>query len=309
MPEVYVIILNYKNWQDAIECLESLFGMDYGNFKIVIVDNNSGNNSLEHLMQWIDASAGAATDREYIYYTDRNLPAGLGPFSSLPRIVFIQNSENNGFAKGNNLAIQTLLQQDAYIWLLNPDITVRRDTLSQLVRFAGGQPFNTITGCTMRNYQPPHEVILFGGKVKFNSATVKYVTSVKDIPQVDYVSGGSLFTHTRHFKDIGLLPDDYFLYWEETDWCYKARKKGYNIDVCVDAVCYDKISATIGKGFLAEYYYTRNGLIFLSKYKKSKLGLAYAFSVLRLLKKIFTGKWDNAKGVYKGVRSFIKSRR
>ena len=86
---------------------------------------------------------------------------------------------------------------------------------------------------------------------------------------MDYISGGSLFTHINSFNDLGLLPEEYFLYWEETDWCYRAKKKGYELRLCEKAVCYDKVSSSIGKSFLADYYYTRNGLFFLSKFKKS----------------------------------------
>jgi GT2 family glycosyltransferase len=321
MPEVYIIIVNYKNWQDTVECLESLFSLQYKNFKAIVVDNNSMNNSLEHLMEWannsavfktaVSSPAAEQSSAHYIHYTTKDLPTSLDAFSGVAPLVFIQNETNSGFAKGNNLALQLLLNQDAYVWLLNPDMTVQPDTLTRLLQFIKDQPFKSITGCAIKNYLPPHEIDLYGGgKINFNSATVDYITNLDDLSKVDYMSGGSMFTHTRHFIDIGLLPEEYFLYWEETDWCYQARQKGYAMTVCTDAVCYDKISATIGKGYLADYYYTRNGLLFLSKYKRHKLALALFFAILRFLKKMLRGEWGRAKGVYKGAMAFLnKSKR
>ena len=58
MPPVYIIILNYKKWQDTMECLESVFHSSYKDFSVIVIDNDSQNNSLEHLMQWADKNAG-----------------------------------------------------------------------------------------------------------------------------------------------------------------------------------------------------------------------------------------------------------
>ena len=94
------------------------------------------------------------------------------------------------------------------------------------------------------------------------------IKGLGNLSRLDFISGGCLFTHAINFKRNGLLPEKYFLYWEETDWCYHARKKGCLLNVCTAAVCYDKISTIIGKGYLANYYYTINGLRFTSAIRK-----------------------------------------
>jgi GT2 family glycosyltransferase len=310
MPKVYILIVNYKNWEDVQECLDSLFQQLYKNFVVIVVDNNSQNNSLEHLMDWavgnISLNERPETPIKYEFYYSRDI-SGNTDFST--SLIFIQNETNTGFANGNNVVLKRLLKEDAYIWLLNPDMVVSQETLNELVKFSNDHPFNSITGCVIKSYTDPDTVLLYGGaKINFNTATVSMIKKEKKIGSIDYVCGGSLFSHTKHFKDIGLLPEDYFLFWEETDWCYMAKRKGYNMQVCLTAVCYDKISTTIGKGFIADYYYTRNGLLFLQKYKKDKIGIALVFVTLRFLKRIFTGKWDNANGLFKGVLSFFKIR-
>jgi GT2 family glycosyltransferase len=311
--KVFVIILNYKNWQDVVECLGSLFRSDYPNFSAIVIDNDSRNESLAHLMEWAEHSATRpgqpAKPVAFRYIHADDLKKETVDPSALPPLTFLQNDQNNGFAGGNNLAIRLLLQTDAYVWLLNPDMVVEEKTLSALVDFASRHPFKSITGCVVKEYLPPHKIHLFGGgKVNFMSGTVTLIHKAEDIPGIEYISGGSLFTHTAHFNDIGLLPEDYFLYWEETDWCFRGRIKGYEMLVCTTAVCYDKGSTTIGKGFLADYYYTRNGLLFLSRHKKSGNRIVFVFVFFRFMKRMVSGKWGNAQGVYKGTRSFLKSR-
>lgn len=317
-PKVYIIILNYKNWHDVVDCLESVFRLNYQNFTVMVVDNHSQNDSLGYLKKWAETDSvftapfipdtvpNLKKPIAYQYYDAKQLDSRNTDLNELPRLVFIQNDKNHGFADGNNLALQLLLNEDAWIWLLNPDMMVDENALSELVNCSQRLVSKTIIGTVIKSYAPPHKTLLYGGgKINFNSATVNLIQELSDTAMLDYISGGSLFAHSSYFKDIGLLPEHYFLYWEETEWCYRAVKKGYALQICETAICYDKISTTIGKGFLADYYYTRNGLLFLSKNKKRKLPVALAFVIARFMKRVLTGKWKRAGGVYKGTMHFL----
>jgi GT2 family glycosyltransferase len=114
-------------------------------------------------------------------------------------------------------------------------------------------------------------------------------------------------TKASNFRELGVLPEEYFLYWEETDWCFRARQAGYELAVCTTAICYDKGGTTIGRGALADFFYTRNGLLFVSKYKKGKLAGALLFAGLRLTRRILSGQWSRAKGMSKGIAAFLKN--
>ena len=310
MLKVYIVILNYKRWQDVMECLDSVFRSAYKNFTVIVVDNNSQNNSLEYLKDW--ANGDPILERKiekpirYKYFHSNEMDASTN-FDSPEQLFFIQNEANVGFAAGNNLVLKFLLKSDAYVWLLNPDIIIKENTLHELIEFVAQEPFKSITGTVVKSFLHQDEIFLFGGaKINFNSATVSLIKSQDKVSQMDFIYGGSLFAHTRHFKEIGLLPEDYFLFWEEADWCYQARKKGYKLLVCKTAICYDKISTSIGKGFLADFYYTRNGLLFLAKYKKDKIGTATVFAILRFMQRIVTGRWGRAKGIFKGITAFLR---
>jgi len=186
-------------------------------------------------------------------------------------------------------------------------MVVTESTLGDLVGFADQQAFDAVTGCVIRSYLEQNKILFYGGaKINFNSATISVIKNEKEVGGMDYVCGGSLFSHTKHFKDVGLLPEDYFLFWEEADWCYQAALRGYKMLVCPTAVCYDKIGTSIGRGFLADFYYTRNGLLFLKKYKKQKITMALLFVILRFSVRIVTGKWTKANGVLKGTLAFLK---
>ncbi len=321
MPRVYIIILNYKKWMDVAECLETVFRSSYDNFKVIVIDNDSQNNSLEHLMQWAEHNT-EFTNRltafskniiqkpiAYKYFGCDEFP-GQTIISDMPRLVFIQHATNKGFAGGLNPVLKDLSNEDAYLWLLNPDMIVEETSLQELVSFAGNNPVRSVTGSVIKYYSDPSKIHLYaGGMINFNSGTIEMIRQKKDIPRMDYVSGGSLFTHASNYNELGLLPEEYFLYWEETDWCFRAKNNGYELRLCETAICYDKISASIGKSFLADYYYTRNGLLFLSKYKKEKVKTALFFTAFRFLKRIVSGQPVRAKGVYKGMLSFLNRQR
>jgi hypothetical protein len=289
-----------------MECLESVFRLQYPNFHAIVIDNDSGNNSLERLMEWADSKQLPPGSSSYQYFNSRDLEKNIDP-DSFSRLVFIQNEKNSGFAGGNNVALTLLAGLDSYIWLLNPDMEVQEDTLDRLVDFAEKHPRNTIIGSVIKFHGQQDKIHFYGGySIHFYSATVLPVTSLHRLSRLDYVSGGSLFTHAESYRNIGLLPEEYFLYWEETDWCYRARQAGYQLAVCPTAVCYDKVGTTIGRGFQAEYYYTRNGLLFVSRYKSRNLPFVFFFSLFRLVKRALSGRWDRARGIREGIKAYLK---
>jgi len=315
---VYIIIVNYQKWEDARDCLDLLFRSDHDQFTVLLVDNASTNGSLQWLMEWADAPAGPMPSDLPFTPGQLKKPIGYRLFqrsewedptldgTRLPRLNFVQNDINGGFAIGVNVALRQIVDQDSWVMLLNPDIIVQSDMLSESVRFATSQPFRTISGPVTRNYDSPHQVYIYGGAtVNRRSGTMTHLQSASDLSRLDYIGGGSFFSHTAHFREIGLLPEDYFIYWEETEWCFMAREKGYQMKVCETAICYDKISTTMGKGFRAEYYYTRNGLLFLNRFRENGRGPQMGFVFLRFLKRVVTGKWSKARGVYKGYRDYL----
>jgi GT2 family glycosyltransferase len=305
-PLVNIIIVNYKTWQDAQACIDSVLTSDYRDYRVFLVDNNSENNSVEHLTVWLRQ---AYPLQLFAVHASENL-IDIVHATEPGAICFIGHHRNEGFAAGNNLVLQYLQEDDSYIWLLNPDMIVQRDTLALLVDFAGKQTQSTIIGNSIHSSAGNHALLFYGGgKVNFSTATVSMIRRKEQLDRLEYISGGSLFTHVSAFKKAGLLPENYFLYWEETDWCFRARQLGYRMAVCTEAVCLDKVSTSIGKGFTGDYYYTLNGLRFVSRFRPSQAGWVIFFNGFRFLKRIVSGQWSRARGVWKGTFDFLKQRK
>ena len=310
-PKVYIIILNFQQWEDTRDCLESVLQSTYTNFSVFVIDNNSGNNSLEQLSAWLgnkfSRSSSLPNETVSCVLLKRKDLSNSINLSGLSKVTFIQNDENAGFAAGNNVALGLLRTGDAYFWLLNPDMVIKKDTLEKLTQFAATTSLKSIVGAVVRSYSGNRELLFYGGhKVNFLSATVSMIKKPGSVHRLDYISGACLFSHTSNLHQLGLLPEDYFLYWEETDWCYRAKQLGYVLSVCPEAVCYDKVSTIIGKSFMSDYYYTRNGLRFISKFRKKNIPFALFFMSIRFMKRIVMGQWARARGVFKGTRDYFK---
>lgn len=298
--KVYIIIVNYRKWIDTLECIESVLASSYENFSIIVVDNNSGNQSLQQLENTFRHRIECRIEKAI------DLDKGNG----FPKLLLLQNEKNTGFAAGNNVVLNKLKNEDAFLWMLNPDMTIESSALENLIKFAVADKKKKITGAVIRSYHEKQKILFYGGgKVNFNSGTVKMIKKTKDIPELDYISGECLFVHASVFNELGTFPEEYFLYWEETAWCYKAKQQGVKLEVCLAAVCYDKISTVIGKGFMADYYYTRNGLYFVTNQDKNKIRPALTLARLRFLKRLLTGQWERARGVKRGIADYLKDKR
>jgi GT2 family glycosyltransferase len=303
-PHVYITILNYKKWEDTVECIHSVLNSTYTSFSIIVIDNNSQNNSITEIENWFNKKYhGALTCRVL-------RKAELGQVASVAtRLTLVQNDVNVGFGGGINTVLQYLKNENSYIWLLNPDMVADPNALTELVACATESSPDTIIGSAIKFYSNRNKLFFYGGgKINPATATISNIRDTKESDKLDYISGGCLFTHASNFKRHGLLPEEYFLYWEETDWCYQAKQKSARLIVCTKAVCYDKVSTIIGKGFFAHYYYTRNGLLFVSRFFKINKPIIFISLLLRIIKRIVLFRWGSARGVYEGARDFFNKK-
>ncbi len=314
---LYILILNYNCWQHTIECLESVLKSSYLNYKVIVIDNNSSDNSIEYIKKWVEGKLDCWVSPEHplrhlsippeskpISYQFISYP-NIKPLDDSKKITLIQTGENRGFAAGNNKALELLLngKKEGFVFLLNPDVMLEKNTLLNLVQCVLDK--NVVYGLNVFNYQNPNQLLFKGGASLTPYGTIRFVKETKDIEKLDYISGGAFFTHLDNFRKIGLLPEEYFLYWEETDWCTKARKLGIKLEVCEKARCFDKGGVSIGRGsFLSEYYYTLNSLKYHKKYFPSKVKQIKLFSLARIIKRIIKGKFALVKAIIKALKDF-----
>ena len=299
--------MNYNGWRDTQECLESILKLQNSNYQIIVIDNNSPNNSMDHLLAWASGKEFSIVDNarlghlstpritkpvDFLIY-DKQLALQGGCAAEevklINPIIFIQLDENNGFSSGNNVGIQyALSKEDAeYIWLLNNDTVVNPDTAEELSKKASyykdkGQKVGLI-GAKLMYYHQPEMIQAVGGKYnKWLSISTHIGSFEKDFGQFDsedivkntsYPIGASMFVDINFIKDVGLMCEDYFLFFEELDWTIRGKKKGWEIGYSWSAVIYHKEAASTGmsnkyskKSDFADYLLIKNRLIFTRKF-------------------------------------------
>ncbi len=319
LPLVYVVLLNWNGWKDTIECLESVFRMDYPHFRVIVCDNDSHDGSLGHVKAWAEgrltaapfavplASAGQplAKPLAWVEYDRWQAEAG-GNADEQAALVLIQTGANLGFAGGNNVGLRYAQARadHGYAWLLNNDTVVQPDALSQLVRHMQRRPGAGICGSKLVFYHRPEMVQAWGGS-SYNEVRgyvtplgmFQPVTAAFDVDDIErqmaYVVGASMLVSAGFLRDIGLMAEDYFLYSEEIDWACRAKGR-YTLAYAGDSVVYHKEGGSIGssstgaQSSLAIHYLYRNRVRFIRRFYRPRLasGLRQiAFEMLVMTKR------------------------
>ena len=245
--KISIIILNWNQPDVTIDCLNSLSKIDSPKFKVFLIDNGSTKSNLLKLK--------------------KNLTYSF--------VKFIQLNENLGYAGGNNKGIGLALKEGyKYILLLNNDVFVEKNFLRKLLEIVEEDKTVGIVGPKI-NYSSKKSLIWSaGGKIDtflgnhrliFNKK--KDVFNTKKLLDVGYVSGCALLSRSEIFEKIGLLDENYFLYGEESDFCYRVKKEtGVKLVIRLDSKIYHKVSVSSVDKQRIVYYLTRNRLYFLSKY-------------------------------------------
>lgn len=246
-PLVSVIILNWNGIKDTLECLESVYQIQYDNFFVVVVDNGSKDDSCIKI---------------------RNI---------YPQLQLIENGSNLGFAEGNNVGIRYALSCGAdYIWILNNDTVVDPYALAALMDVADGNNNIGILGSKIYYYDTPELLWFAGGPMDWDEFETPHVgINEKDCGQYDEVkdydriTGCSMLVSRRLCEQIGLMDPAYFLYVEEVDWCLRAWAGGLRVVYVPGSRVYHKVSSSVQllglKQELFSYYKTRNLMYLVQK--------------------------------------------
>ena len=269
---VYIILVNFNSKVHTVECIESLEKITYKNYKIIVVDNASSDDSQEVITK------------------------------QFPEVIWIQNSENTGFADANNCGIQYALKHGTqYVLLLNNDTTVDKSFLEHLVdAYESDSSIGIATGKIL--YYQNHSIVWYaGGFINHWKGSSDAVGYGKEDTHYNnrteyctFASGCCMLISAQAIKCVGLMDNSYFLYYEDLDYCTRFFNMKYKILYCEEAVIYHKESVTTRKSSpLFTYYLVRNRLLYI----KENNNMIYRWGAY-----IYSLAWFTKKAVHREMQ-------
>lgn len=297
-PKVSIIILNWNGWKDTIECLESLYQINYPNYDVIVVDNASKDESIEKIKEYAKGEIEIKSKffrfnsrnkpKEVIEYTEEELefkterPKRYSDIPSNKKLILIKNNQNYGFAEGNNIAIRHALRNldPKYILLLNNDTVVDKNFLLEMVKPAEKDENIGIVGSKIYyyDYKGKNNVLWFaGGKInKLSGQTYHEGINREEkgtynkIKKCQYITGCSMLIRNKLLHQIGGFDKIFFAYYEDADLSVRASKAGWKNIYVPKSKIWHKVSKSTSKNYLnispiTMYYVTRNRIIFMRK--------------------------------------------
>ena len=283
-PLVTIITVNYR--QAAITCdlLDSLRALTYAPLEILLVDN------------------GMETDETARFQ------------AHLPTVRVIKSKENLGFAGGNNLVVKEA--KGDYILLLNNDTLVPPGLLEPLVELLKSDQTVGIVSPKIYYYDQP-QMLQYAGTASIDFRTGRGTDAARqqlDCGQfdqeraTDFAHGACMLVRRQVFETIGLLTEDYFMYYEELDFSLRARQHDWGIKFSPATFIHHRESSSVGKfSPLKTYYMFRNRWLFIRRFGSKKefaFFITYFFLVglpLNYLRFMVLGQWSHARAVWDSV--------
>lgn len=258
MKKVSLIILNFKVKENALECIKSVKSNDYPS-QIILVDNASED--------------------------------GIGKDAAkIKGIKFIQNNKNLGYTGGNNIGIKKAVKDGAdYIFIINPDTIIDKGCIRHLVEAAERNGAGVVGP---KIYFDDKKTLWHAGGImdmlnvigSHRGVDQKDRGQFENEEEVDFVSGAAILVKRDVFNSIGFFDERYFLYYEDADFCLRAKIAGFKIMYIPKAKVIHENAKSVGLGSpLQDYYITRNRLLYASKFLPLRTRLALFREALRNL--------------------------
>lgn len=283
---VFIVLVNFNGAEDTEACIRSLQSIPSPDFHVVVVDNGSGEDSLQVLRAL----------REELPFT------------------LLEAGENRGFAAGCNVGIRYALERGAdQVLLLNNDTLVTPEFLLGLLSPFSKNPLCGASTCRIRFASDLGRLWYAGGSVSpWTGRTRHFSYGQEDREKpgppspVTFASGCCLCLSREAIEKVGLLDEDYFLYEEDTDYCLRLREAGMEIFYVPAAVILHKVSATVKRhsAQTAPYVIRSRYLLIQKRLPALRRPLAYLFCTAQCLVRCFKGEYTFA-GLRRGVRSFL----
>jgi GT2 family glycosyltransferase len=288
-PKIVTIVLNTNRRQDTLECLASLERGAGPDCAIIVLDNASTDGSVEAIR------------------------------SHFPAVQIVPLVENRGYAGNNNVGIETALAQGAdWVFVLNEDTVLAPDCLSRLVEAGEGDLRVGIVGPMVYHHNEPRVIQSAGGRLGSNWVATHIGQNEVDQGQyptprrVDWISGCAILVRRAVIEQIGMLDERFYYYWEETEWCIRTRKAGWDILHVPYAKLWHKgVQRDYRPAPSVTYYNTRNRLLALAKHHAPlRVWMSTWWQTFKTLaswtiRPIWRSKRAHRDAMWHGVRDFL----
>jgi len=283
--ELSIITINYNGLNDTCALIESIPFND--KMEVIVVDNASENQEAEQIS------------------------------SRFPYVKVIKSDKNLGFAGGNNLGIRA--SKGKYLFLINNDTYFEEfNVLALIDRLNSGPSIGVV--CPKIKFAWPPQPIQFAGYTPLSNITIRNQAigfGEEDYGQYEtahptpYAHGAAMLIKREAMDKVGLMPECYFLYYEELDWSMMFTRAGYQIWYDPKCTIFHKESQTTGQNSpLRTYYITRNRLRLVKRnYQGLTKWLSYSYLIgvvgcRDILQYLLTGRFANLKATLFGIRNF-----
>lgn len=239
-PKVGVVVLSFNSEKNIRDCLISLDKLTYPNYRVIVVDNASADKTVAIVQ------------------------------SEFPEVKLIRNKKNLGFAGGNNIGIRHALEEEncEYVLLLNDDTVVAENLLEELLIPFEDSPDIGIVGPIIMYQDSPEEIWFAGGSFNEIFCYTRHPLMGKRLKEVrvfsgevDFISGCCLLAKREVFEKVEPLPGKFFLYFEDSFWCHRVKRAGFNSFLVAKPLVWHKTFREVTP--LKAYYFARNPLLFI----------------------------------------------
>lgn len=312
--KIYIVILNWNGHKDTIGCLESLLPHLDNHTGVIICDNASTDGSIDLISRWrlhnYPNISALILDRAAVV---------AGATTNGAQFILIKNEGNLGFAGGNNPGIQLALSDCdcEYIWLLNNDTLVDAQSLPNVIARMQQDRTIGICGSTLIYAHTPNAVQAFGGSsyqpYSGRSAHIGYLATPAQAPtdpapvecQLHMIVGAAMLVSRQFVETVGLMQEDYFLYYEEIDWAIRGRAH-FRLGYAPLSLVWHKEGASIGTSSsggsaLSMYYLYRNRLRFTARFYPYFVPSVLFFCALDLGKLMVKRRWRQIFAALRGI--------
>ncbi len=281
MKKVGIVICNYNKADKVLDCIQSILEQTFQDYDLYVVDNASSDDSVAQIES---------------HYKDK--------------LTLLVNEENLGGSGGFNRGLREAYAKGyPYLMCVDNDAMLDENAVKNLVEFLDAHQEVGMAGSKIYHTEAPHLIQQFGQKIDFDNfcTEVPHVNMLEDgtmeeFLYVDSVAACSLMVRRSTIDKIGFMPEENFLYWDDTEWCHKCNLAGMKVVSLGSSKALHEMGAKkeVVNTF-PTYYAWRNWIVFFSKYTEEK---DLPYMVDTFLGSLFTAVYE---GIYKKEKNLSQT--